>query len=129
MTEFGGPAKPFDGGVSFAGDDHEYRFWDAAYVLGSLSASERHEYEAHLSSCQPCREAVVEISGMPALLSRLDHDEVAAIDERHNGSSATPPMRPELLMSVLAKAQWRRRRLRLATWTFKIGRASCRERV
>jgi anti-sigma factor RsiW len=125
MTEFGGPATPFGGGVSFAsGDHHEYTFWDAAYVLGSLSASERHEYEAHLHSCQPCREAVVEISGMPALLSRLDHDEVAAIDERHGGSSPTPPMRPELLMSLRAKAQRRRRRSRLATWTLATAAAA-----
>jgi anti-sigma factor RsiW len=116
VTEFGGPATPFDGEVSSAGDDHEYALWDAAYVLGSLSSAERHEYEAHLSSCPSCREAVAELTGMPALLSRLDRDEVAAIDEG-NGGSATPPMRPEVLTSLLAKARWRRRRSRLVTWT------------
>jgi anti-sigma factor RsiW len=124
MTEFGGPATPFDGGVSSAEDDHEYALWDAAYVLGSLSASERREYEAHLSSCRPCREAVAEISGMPALLSQLDHDEVTAIDERSDGTSPTPPPRPELLTSLLAKAQWRRRRLRIATWTLTTAAAA-----
>jgi hypothetical protein len=122
MTEFGGAATPFDGGVSSAED--EYALWDAAYVLGSLSASERHEYEAHLSGCRPCREAVAEISGMPALLSQLDHDEVAAIDDGNDGTSPTPPLRPELLTSLLAKAQWRRRRRRLATWTLTTAAAA-----
>jgi anti-sigma-K factor RskA len=117
MTEFGGPGTPFGGGVSSAGDDHEYALWDAAYVLGSLSASERVEYEAHLGSCAPCREAVAELSGMPGLLSRLDREEVAAIDDGTDGRRATPPVPPELLTSLLAKARWRRRRSRLAIWT------------
>ena len=85
---------------------------------------ERHEYEAHLSSCASCREAVAELSGMPALLSRLDRDEVAAIDDGTDGSSATPPMPPELLTSLLAKARWRRRRSRLMTWTLAAAAAA-----
>jgi len=117
MTDFSGAATPFGGEVSSVGDDHEYALWDAAYVLGSLSSTERREYEAHLSSCPSCREAVAELTGMPALLSRLDRDEVAAIDDGTDSSSATPPMPPELLTSLLAKARWRRRRSRLATWT------------
>jgi anti-sigma-K factor RskA len=117
MTESGGPATPFRGDVSSAGDDHEYALWDAAYVLGSLSASERHEYEAHLGSCASCREAVAELGGMPALLSRLDRDEIAAIDDGNDDRSSTPPMPPELLTSLLEKARWRRRRSRLVTWT------------
>ena len=73
MTEFDGP-----GGLSLSGGDADkYAMWDAAYVLGSLSSAERREYEAHLSTCPLCREAVTEISGMPALIS-----ETAS---RHNG--------------------------------------------
>jgi anti-sigma factor RsiW len=117
MTEPGGPATPLGGEVSSVGDDHEYALWDAAYVLGSLSSADRSEYEAHLSSCPSCRGAVAELAGMPALLSRLNLDEVAAIDEATDGSSATPPMSPELLTSLLAKARWRRRRARLVTWS------------
>jgi anti-sigma factor RsiW len=124
MSEFGGPATPLGGGVSSGGDDHEYALWDAAYVLGSLSSTERHEYEAHLSSCPSCREAVAELSGMPALLSRLDRDEVAVIDKGNDGSSATPPTRPELLTSLLAKARWRRRRSRQVTWTLAAAAAA-----
>jgi anti-sigma-K factor RskA len=124
MTEFGGPAMPVGGGVSSAGDEHEYALWDAAYVLGSLSTSERHEYEGHLSSCASCREAVAELAGIPPLLSRLDRDEVAALDEGNDDSSATPPMPPELLTSLLEKARWRRRRSRLVTWTLAAAAAA-----
>src|ERR1700740_1910378 len=56
-----------------------YAMWDAAYVLGSLSASDRREFEAHMATCPACREAVADLSGVPALLSQLDPGEVAAI--------------------------------------------------
>ncbi|GAC1644254.1 MAG: hypothetical protein NVS4B6_17220 [Mycobacterium sp.] len=78
MTTFDGPG----GSWSSPGDTHEYALWDAAYVLGSLSFSERREFEAHLSTCPSCREAVSELSGMPALLAQLDPDDIASIDER-----------------------------------------------
>jgi anti-sigma factor RsiW len=96
-------------------DNHRYAMWDAAYVLGSLSAVDRREFEVHMASCPACREAVGELSGVPALLSQLDRAEVAAIDER-GPSSATPEMSPELLPSLLATVRWRRRRTRLTTW-------------
>jgi len=99
------------------GDHDEYALWDAAYVLGSLSGVERREYEAHLNSCPSCREAVAELSGMPALLSQISRDDVAAIDEGAHAPSATPPLRPQLLTSLLAKVSHRRRRSRLMTWT------------
>lgn len=99
------------------GDTHEYAMWDAAYVLGSLSSADRRAYEAHLTTCQSCRDAVSELSGMPSLLARLDRDEVAGIDEgTTNVSEATPPL-PQMLTSLLAKVSWRRRRARLLTWT------------
>ena len=96
------------------GDNHRYAMWDAAYVLGSLSAADRREFEGHMANCPECREAVVELSGVPALLSRLDREEVAAINE--SGPAATPAMSPELLPSLLATVRWRRRRTRVATW-------------
>ncbi|MBV8349877.1 MAG: zf-HC2 domain-containing protein, partial [Mycolicibacterium sp.] len=55
--------------------------WDAAYVLGSLDPDERRRYEAHLSTCAQCRDAVAELTGMPALLALLDPDQAAALDE------------------------------------------------
>ncbi|HZA08727.1 anti-sigma factor family protein [Mycobacterium sp.] len=99
------------------GDTHDYAMWDAAYVLGSLSSADRREYEEHLATCQACRDAVSELSGMPALLARLDRDDVAAIDDGDADSAmATPPL-PQMLTSLLAKVSWRRRRSRMLTWT------------
>jgi anti-sigma factor RsiW len=101
------------------GDDHRYTMWDAAYVLGSLSAGDRREFEAHMAVCPACREAVAELSGVPALLSQLDREVVAAMNE--SGATvgapvATPEMSPNLLPSLLATVRFRRRRTRLTTW-------------
>ena len=51
-----------------------YETWDASYVLGALSSTERREYESHLNGCERCRSAVADLSGMPALLALLDPD-------------------------------------------------------
>ena len=106
MTQFGFPL----GGDLLDGD--RYVTWDAAYVLGSLSSNERREYEAHLETCKRCRSAVAEISGIPALLAMLDLEDVRALDEE---TPETPPLRPEVLDSVLDKVRWRRRRSRWLT--------------
>src|ERR1700739_753459 len=98
------------------GDNHRYAMWDAAYVLGSLSASDRREFEAHMANCPACREAVADLSGVPALLSQLSREDVAAINESDRIPSATPELSPELLPSLLATVRWRRRRTRVATW-------------
>ncbi|HET6736702.1 anti-sigma factor family protein [Mycobacterium sp.] len=101
MTQFGAPR----GGASF--DDDRYVTWDAAYVFGSLSSDERREYEAHLTTCERCRAAVAELSGIPALLAQLAPEEVQGLDgEQPDG----PP--PEVLTSLLDKVESRRRRSR-----------------
>ncbi|WP_445170381.1 anti-sigma factor family protein [Mycolicibacterium sp. Dal123E01] len=92
---------------------HEYALWDAAYVLGSLSCSERREFEAHLRACQPCTESVAELSGMPALLSQIDRGYVDTVDAGAPDLPALPPARDD----VLAKVNSRRRRSRALTWT------------
>ncbi|MEB3021492.1 anti-sigma factor family protein [[Mycobacterium] crassicus] len=99
---------PIDGG-------HRYAMWDAAYVLGSLTATDRREYEQHLTGCSACRAAVAEISGVPALLSQLEHSTVAAIADG-DPAVAVPRLSPELLPSLLSTVRRRRRRTRLATW-------------
>src|ERR1700756_2337723 len=98
------------------GDNHRYAMWDAAYVLGSLSASDRREFEAHMANCPACREAVADLSGVPALLSQLSREDVAAINESDRTPSATLEMSPELLPSLLATVRFRRRRTRVTTW-------------
>ncbi len=89
------------------GDD-PYALWDAAYVLGSLSGTERREFESHLATCPRCSAAVAELSGIPALLAHLDAKDVEALDD----PAAEPPLRPEVLDSLVEKVQWRRRRTR-----------------
>ncbi|MCV7431760.1 anti-sigma factor family protein [Mycolicibacterium bacteremicum] len=99
MTEFDVPA----------GDHDPYISWDAAYILGALSPAERREFEAHLTGCVHCRAAVGELTGMPALLGKLDPAEVQSLD--------TEPMpRPELRDQIVGRVRARRRRSRrLAT--------------
>ncbi|HUH68397.1 MAG TPA: zf-HC2 domain-containing protein, partial [Mycobacterium sp.] len=83
MTSLRGLGPPGDRDLRelSEGDNHRYAMWDAAYVLGSLSAADRREFETHMTDCPRCREAVAEVSGMPALLSQLDRSEVAAINQ------------------------------------------------
>lgn len=90
--------------------EHPYAMWDAAYVLGSLSAADRREYEEHLADCSACRSAVADISGVPALLSQLDRDSVTALDPAPGAAM------PDLLPSLLAGVHRRRRRTRMMTW-------------
>jgi hypothetical protein len=104
------------GGPSSIDDAQDrYALWDAAYVLGSLSSTERREYENHLNACAACRASVAELSGMPALLALLDRDETAASDDER--PAEPPPLRPEVLAALLDKVSWRRRRTRWLTWT------------
>ncbi len=107
---------PVEGQVGGGGPPRDrYAMWDAAYVLGSLSPGDRREFEDHMGYCPACREAVADLSGVPALLSQLSRYDVAAMDQPVAVPS-TPELSPELLPSLLATVRWRRRRTRVATW-------------
>ncbi len=121
VTSLRGLGPPGDKDV-FVDDDHRYAMWDAAYVLGSLSAADRREFEAHMADCPTCREAVAELGGMPALLSEVDRNAIAAINESGQ-TSGVPQISPQLLASLLAAVRWRRRRTRLMTWTASVAAA------
>ena len=95
----------FEPSVDRPGDDR-YVTWDASYVLGSLSSEERRQYEAHLQACARCTAAVAELSGIPALLSKVGPAEFRELDS----APAEPP--PELLNDVLDTVRARRRRSR-----------------
>lgn len=94
-----------------------YALWDAAYVLGSLSSVQRHEYEDHLAGCKSCRAAVGELSGVPALLAMLTSEEVAAIGD--DGRSLPPehPEPPHQLSAVMNAVHRKRRRAQWTTWS------------
>lgn len=98
-------------------NEDRYATWDAAYVLGSLSSEERREYKAHLATCPRCREAVDELSGIPALLATVDPADIDDVD----AAAAQPP--PHLLDSLLDRVRARRRRSRWIT-TAAVGLAA-----
>lgn len=76
----------------------------AAYVLGALSASERSAYEAHLTGCEDCRQAVADLAGIPGLLSRVSPADLA------DPVPVPDTLVPRLLREVRRSS--RRRRLR-----------------
>ncbi|WP_433476603.1 anti-sigma factor family protein [Spirillospora sp. CA-142024] len=69
------------------------------YVLGALDPGERSQVEAHLERCPACRDELAGLAGLPALLGRVDEEQLEKI--------AGPP--PELLDGLLVKAAERRR--------------------
>jgi hypothetical protein len=59
-----------------------YADWDAAYVLGALSSTERREYEEHVDGCERCAASVAELGMMPGLLRLVPDEEGAAYLDR-----------------------------------------------
>ncbi|SES45986.1 Putative zinc-finger [Pedococcus cremeus] len=87
-----------------------YADWDAAYVLGSLSGAERHEYEEHLARCPACRRAVAELAGMPGLLARVPAQEALALDTLDDEVlRAEPPASLMPVLPVVEGTSYRRR--------------------
>lgn len=67
-----------------------YAEWDAAYVLGALSPSDRRAYERHLAECDSCRAAVAELAGMPGLLSTISAAHAEALVAEGPGTAELP---------------------------------------
>jgi Putative zinc-finger len=51
-----------------------------AYVLGALEREERAELEAHLETCDICRQELDRLAPLPGLLSRLTVEEAEVLD-------------------------------------------------
>ncbi|MFD6701130.1 MULTISPECIES: zf-HC2 domain-containing protein [unclassified Microbacterium] len=85
-----------------------FAMWDAAYVMGALSAADRARYEAHLAGCAECREAVADLVPAVGLLSRVHADDAARIGVEHADAAG-----PKLLSIARARRRSRRR----ALWT------------
>lgn len=91
---------------------HEtYADWDASYVLGALSPSDRRAYERHLTSCGICHDAVAELAGMPGLLGALSREEAEELLEETAGV-ATPPLAE--LAGAVRRSRLRRRAFAVA---------------
>jgi hypothetical protein len=90
------------------------------YVLGAIDPAERALVDAHLVTCRDCRDELAGLAGLPALLARVNPDEISRIradDTVRAGSHAGADDRPpgELIGTVLDLAEARRRRTR---WRF-----------
>ena len=87
------------------------------YVLGAIEPAERAQVDAHLTTCQECRDELAGLAGLPALLSRVSKEEAIALADTSDSpfpwADIEPPEPPrELLATVLDLTQARRRRRR-----------------
>ena len=99
-----------------ASDCHDARPSLGVYVLGAIDPAERALVDAHLATCRDCRDELAGLAGLPALLARVNPDEVSRIcpdDAVRTIADERPPQ--ELLGTVLDLAEARRRRTR---WRF-----------
>ena len=83
------------------------------YVLGAIDPFERGLVDAHLATCQDCRDELAGLAGLPALLARVDPGEISRISTDDPARSVTSDQPPEeLLATVRNLAETRRRRTR-----------------
>ena len=94
--------------------------WDCAearqslgvYVLGAIDPGERALVDAHLATCRECRDELAGLAGLPALLARLNPDEVSRINADDPVRVVTDEPPAELVATVLDLAKAKRRRER-----------------
>ena len=92
------------------------------YVLGAIDPAERALVDAHLVTCRDCRDELAGLAGLPALLARVNPDEISRIcadDAVRTVADDRPP--GELIGTVLDLAAARRRRTR---WRFAAAAAA-----
>jgi hypothetical protein len=86
------------------------------YVLGAIDPAERSLVDAHLTTCRDCRDELAGLAGLPALLARVNPDEISRICADDAVRTVTDDRPPgELIGTVLDLAAARRRRTR---WRF-----------
>jgi Putative zinc-finger len=103
-------------------DCNDARLSLGVYVLGAIDPAERALVDAHLATCRDCRDELAGLAGLPALLARVNPDEVSRIcadDAVGTVADERPPR--ELLGTVLDLADARRRRSR---WRFAAAAAA-----
>ena len=83
----------------------EFAHHDGAYVLGSLSPSDRADFERHLSGCAECARGVRKFAGLPGLLARVSPDVLESV------GAAPEPVPPTLLPALVGEThRFQRRR-------------------
>jgi hypothetical protein len=84
-----------------------------AYVLGALEREERSGLEAHLETCDICREELDRMAPLPGLLSRLTVDEAEVLDTAApNPAASAAPL--ERALFEVARERRRSRLMRAA---------------
>jgi RNA polymerase sigma-70 factor (ECF subfamily) len=86
-----------------------YREWDVAYVLGSLSPTEREEYEDHLGTCDSCTAAVAALDGIPGILSVVPREQAVELLDEADDTPAD--LMPGLARAARASRRWSRIRI------------------
>ncbi|PPH98684.1 anti-sigma factor [Rathayibacter sp. AY1B7] len=94
--------------------DDPFRDWDAAYLLGSLTAADRREYELHLRACPGCRESLAEFVPLPGLLAHLPQDEAMRLVEKPEAAGDPAPAALLTRLAAATDSVRRRTRLRIA---------------
>ena len=98
-------------------DHAQFADWDAAFLLGALSSSDRRRFEAHLHECEICRAAIVDTAPTIGLLARIPPDRAASLlvptEEAEPGEGPDASRRRELIAIGVVESQ-RRRRIRWA---------------
>jgi len=72
-----------------------YREWDAAYLLGALSETDRRAYEEHLRTCDECSAEIAYLAGVPAAMAALPTERALATI-----TDEPPNLLPGLVRSV-----------------------------
>ena len=100
--------------------DDEYTEWDAAYVLGALSVTERRRFEQHVSGCRSCRQSVSELAPLPALLAAAPAppERAPASVGEHADAAASDPAS---LSALADRVRIRRRRGRMLLAAAAVG--------
>lgn len=98
----------------------EYSEWDAAYVLGALSVSERHVFERHISGCRSCRTAVSELAPLPGLLAAAPAPAPRAARPA-TGETDAAASDPVSLISLADRVHRQRRRGRMLLAAAAVG--------
>ncbi len=104
-------------------DDTDFREWDAAYVLGALSAQDRKRYEQYLAINAP--HAAAELAGLPGILKSLTPDDAMALLRPINDIHLQDRTHQVATLQSLAHSvNRRRRRIRTRLITFSCAAAA-----
>lgn len=82
-----------------------------AYLLGGLDAEDVKGFESHLQGCAECRDELVRLGKVPALLDALPVPDAVALTVPA-GSGTPPAPATRALVHLLSELAWRRRRAR-----------------